>query len=171
MASKNWSRALSRYSRDLIVNTLVASPLVPVPARWRVLRLLGVDVEPSFVAPGLALGDTSDIHIGKGTYISYDVRVDGRGPLWIGAGCSLAARVIVITSTHGIGPSSKRAGTLNSSPVTIGDGSWIGAGAIIMPGVTIGPGCIIGAGAVVTKDCEANGVYAGVPARLVRSLT
>lgn len=39
-----------------------------------------------------------------------------------------------------------------------------------MPGVTVKKGCIIGAGAVVTKDTDEFGVYAGVPARLIRKL-
>lgn len=33
-----------------------------------------------------------------------------------------------------------------------------------------GPGCVIAAGAVVTRDAEPDGLYAGVPARRIRSL-
>jgi maltose O-acetyltransferase len=39
-----------------------------------------------------------------------------------------------------------------------------------MPGVTIGDGCTIASGAVVTRDCEPDGMYAGVPARRVKDL-
>ncbi|WP_335644172.1 acyltransferase [Arthrobacter crystallopoietes] len=46
---------------------------------------------------------------------------------------------------------------------------WIGARATILPGVTIGPGAIIAAGAVVTKDCEPHTLYAGNPAKPVKS--
>ncbi|WP_249354641.1 DapH/DapD/GlmU-related protein [Rhodococcus sp. USK13] len=52
----------------------------------------------------------------------------------------------------------------------VGDGCWIGAGAIILPGVTVGEGCVVGAGAVVTRDCSPNGLYVGSPARRVRDL-
>jgi acetyltransferase-like isoleucine patch superfamily enzyme len=41
---------------------------------------------------------------------------------------------------------------------------------MIMPGVEVGPGCVVAAGAVVIKDCEPNGLYAGVPAKRVRDL-
>lgn len=170
VASKNMSRVLSRYLRDLIVNSFIASPIVPVPARWRVLRRLGAEVERSFVAPRVSLGSISGLTIGKGTYINYGVTIDGPGEVIIGSSCGIAAKVMIITSTHEIGAASKRAGDLKSFVTTIGDGAWIGAGAIILPGVTIGPGCVIGAGAVVTGDCEPNSVYAGVPARFVRSL-
>lgn len=39
-----------------------------------------------------------------------------------------------------------------------------GARVTILPGVTVGEGTVIAAGSVVTSDCEANSVYAGVPA-------
>lgn len=38
-------------------------------------------------------------------------------------------------------------------------------GAIVLPGVTIERGCVIGAGSVVVKNCKANGLYAGNPAK------
>ena len=47
----------------------------------------------------------------------------------------------------------------------------IGSGAIIMCGVTIGENAMVGAGAVVTQDVPPNHVFAGVPARLIRSLS
>jgi carbonic anhydrase/acetyltransferase-like protein (isoleucine patch superfamily) len=42
--------------------------------------------------------------------------------------------------------------------------------AIICKGVTIGDNSIIGAGAVVTKDVPSNSVFAGNPAKLVKTL-
>lgn len=161
-------RVLSRYGRDLVVNTIIASPIVPVVARWRALRALGADIQPSFVAPRITVGNPSQLSIGRGSYINYEVMVDGRGQLEIGSSCSVSARVVFVTSTHSIGGTEKRAGEVQRSVIVVGDGTWIGAGAIILPGVTIGRGCVIGAGAVVTKDCQDNGVYVGVPARLVR---
>jgi maltose O-acetyltransferase len=52
--------------------------------------------------------------------------------------------------------------------VRIGDRCWIGARATILPGVSIGDGTVVAAGAVVTKDCEPDALYAGVPARRLR---
>jgi sugar O-acyltransferase (sialic acid O-acetyltransferase NeuD family) len=50
---------------------------------------------------------------------------------------------------------------------TIGAGAFIGIGATVINGVTIAPGTVIGAGAVVIEDTVENGVYVGVPARLI----
>ncbi|WP_281250869.1 acyltransferase [Sinomonas mesophila] len=76
-----------------------------------------------------------------------------------------------MTGTHDIGPSDRRASEpTRYSPVRIGKGAWLGAGVVVQPGVSIGEGCVVAAGAVVTKDLDPNGLYAGVPAKLVRSL-
>jgi acetyltransferase-like isoleucine patch superfamily enzyme len=56
-------------------------------------------------------------------------------------------------------------------PITIGNNVWISIGALVMNGVTIGDNSIIGARSVVTGDVPANVLYAGVPAKLIRTLT
>jgi acetyltransferase-like isoleucine patch superfamily enzyme len=50
--------------------------------------------------------------------------------------------------------------------VCIGQGAWIGAGAIIM--ADVGEKAIIGAGAVVTRAIPANCIAVGVPARVIK---
>ena len=51
---------------------------------------------------------------------------------------------------------------------TIGDGVFIGAGAIILGGVEIGNNCRIGAGAVVTKSIPDNCVVVSQPSRVIQ---
>ncbi len=53
--------------------------------------------------------------------------------------------------------------------VTIGEGSSIGIGAVILHGRVIGQHCAIGAGAVVTRDVPDFTVAYGIPAKLIRS--
>ena len=52
---------------------------------------------------------------------------------------------------------------------TIRKRAAIGSNAAILCGVTIGEGAVIGAGAVVTRDVPAGAVFAGVPARRIKS--
>jgi acetyltransferase-like isoleucine patch superfamily enzyme len=57
--------------------------------------------------------------------------------------------------------------------VEIKSGVWIGASATINQGTNvskrmIGPNTIIGSGAVILHDCDADSVYAGVPARKIK---
>jgi carbonic anhydrase/acetyltransferase-like protein (isoleucine patch superfamily) len=56
---------------------------------------------------------------------------------------------------------------------TIGEGSLIGIGAIVLNGARIGKNCLVGAGALVTEGKEfADGsMILGSPARVVRQLT
>ena len=54
--------------------------------------------------------------------------------------------------------------------VSVGEGTWIGAGAVVIPGIRIGKNCIIGAGSVVVKDIP-DGVKAyGNPCKIVEEL-
>jgi acetyltransferase-like isoleucine patch superfamily enzyme len=57
---------------------------------------------------------------------------------------------------------------LDIRPVRIGAWADIGTNAVILPGVTVGQGSIVGAGAVVTHDVPPFTVVAGVPARVIR---
>ena len=54
--------------------------------------------------------------------------------------------------------------------LTIGEGCWIGAGAVVVQGVEIGPWSIIGAGAVVLKDVPEGVVAYGNPCRIIRKI-
>lgn len=51
--------------------------------------------------------------------------------------------------------------------IKIGNNTYFGMGAFVMPNVTIGNNCIIGAMSVVTKDVPDNIVMAGIPARAI----
>ncbi len=53
--------------------------------------------------------------------------------------------------------------------ITIGDNTYIGNNAIILPGVSIGKDCVIGANSVVTKSIPDQCVVAGNPARFISS--
>ncbi|WP_421850554.1 DapH/DapD/GlmU-related protein [Novosphingobium sp.] len=56
-------------------------------------------------------------------------------------------------------------------PITVGNNVFIGYGSIILPGVTIGDNVVIGAGSVVARDIPSDCVAAGVPARVIKSIT
>lgn len=52
--------------------------------------------------------------------------------------------------------------------IIVGRGAWLGNGAIVL--ADIEDECVVGAGSVVVKPCtEAFGIYAGNPAKFVRS--
>lgn len=55
----------------------------------------------------------------------------------------------------------------NDLPVIIQDDVWVGCGAIILKGVTIGTGSIVAAGALVIKSVPEYSIVGGVPAKII----
>ncbi|MBO6920049.1 MAG: gamma carbonic anhydrase family protein [Rhizobiaceae bacterium] len=101
-------------------------------------------------------GDNEPMSIGKGSNIQDNsvLHSDPGFPLIIGQNCTIGHNAIV----HGC---------------TIGDGSLIGMGAIVLNGAVIGQNCLIGAGALVTEGTVIpdNSLVVGSPARVKRQLT
>jgi len=54
--------------------------------------------------------------------------------------------------------------------ISIGEGTLVGAGTVIVPNIKIGRWCIISAGSVVTKDIPDFSLIAGNPARIIKKL-
>lgn len=92
------------------------------------------------------------------------------------AGATLGESVIVNTSAsidHNASVDSFShisTGARVNGGATVGERCTVGSNAVILQGVTIASGTVVGAGAVVTRSITEAGIYAGVPARLLRSL-
>jgi maltose O-acetyltransferase len=134
-----------------------------------VLRALGYRIENCAIASSCFIGGLG-LSIGENTFINHGVLFDCSAPISIGKRCDVGPRVTMITGSHKVGGSERRAGPKTAAPISIGDGAWIGASCTILPGVTIGRGAVIAAGSVVTRDCLPDTLYAGVPARRIRDI-
>jgi acetyltransferase-like isoleucine patch superfamily enzyme len=104
------------------------------------------------------------LSIGKNCTIEPDCMLDLSDSLTIGDRVTLEPGVMILTSTHELDFPKHRAGKVIVSPVSIGDGAWLRARAVILPGVKIGVGAVVEVGAVVNKDVESNTRVGGVPA-------
>jgi maltose O-acetyltransferase len=126
------------------------------------------------IAPGAhlfsALFMNGRVQVGPQAMIAQDVFLHDHAQITIGSNAWIGPRCTILTQTHEVGDADQRAGRTIDKPVAIGAGCWLGGAVTVLPGVTIGSGCVIAAGAVVTKDCEPNGLYAGVPATRRREL-
>lgn len=155
--------------RDVFINRIIASVLLPSQVRWLFLRFAGMSVSSSYISPNIFFGGRS-VTIGADTFINYDCFFDLAAPIRIGSKVRIGMRCVLVTGSHEIGNSSQRAGEPTCGPIVIGDGAWIGAGTTILPSVTIGQGAVVAAGSVVVRDVAANTLVGGVPAKLIRTL-
>ena len=59
---------------------------------------------------------------------------------------------------------------IKTSPITIGDDVFVGANSIILKGVNVGDRAVIGFGSIVTEDIPSDQVWAGNPAKYIKTL-
>ncbi len=112
------------------------------------------------------------IRIGRGTFIGEATIMRGQGGIEIGERVLFGPGVQVLAVDHVFADPQRPIMDqgITARGIRIEDGSWIGAGAIILDGVTIGRGTCIGAGAVVTTSIPPHSVAVGSPARVIRDL-
>jgi acetyltransferase-like isoleucine patch superfamily enzyme len=121
----------------------------------------GLDLGPD---PVLTLGD--GVVLGRGSHIVADMttRVSVGNDVFCGP-------YVYITSTnHSYDDPDEPVGKQwpRAAPVEIGRGSWLGAGAVVLPGARLGRNVVVAAGAVVRGEVPDHAVVAGAPARVVR---
>ncbi|MEI2463281.1 acyltransferase [Niallia taxi] len=155
-------RELDIYLRD-IINGFASSKLTPRLLRIWIYKLYGMKIHTYGIRPGCYFGRPR-ITIGKNTFINYNCFFEGTSNIIIGENCAIAMNVTFCNSNHDIKDPVRRAGKVESKPIIVENGVWIGANSVILPGVKIGEGCVIAAGSIVTKDCEPHAIYAGAPA-------
>lgn len=86
----------------------------------------------------------------------------------IGDDVNMAPGVGLISANHDLHDNTRH---LPAPPIRIGNRCWLGMNAVVLPGVELGDGTIVGAGAVVTRSFpEGRCVLAGNPAKILRAL-
>lgn len=111
----------------------------------------------------------SSIRIGLRCHINRNVRIgaDGGGSVSIGNDVNIGPNTVIDPSNHVFARTDVTisAQGLSFGHIVIEDDVWIGANVVVTQGVRIGQGSVIGAGAVVTRDIPPYSVAVGVPAR------
>ncbi len=119
-----------------------------------------------------------DVHIGEDATVLHNatLRGDCRGRIFIGARTNIQELACVHVPLDGdtvIGNDVSVGHGAILHGCTIGDGTLVGMGAIMIDGARIGKHCLIGAGALVTgtADIPDGMLVIGSPAKAVRPLT
>lgn len=123
------------------------------------------------ILPGAVIG--RDVNVCSHCFIENQVFVGDRVTVKCGVqlwdGVTLEDDVFVgpnVTFTNDLQPRSRNVAA-KLLPTLVKKGASIGANATILPGITIGEGSMVGAGAVVIKDVPPGVTVVGNPARPV----
>ncbi len=146
-----------------------------------------ISIEKDASINNVSIGDTTKIascvrifgspehilQIGKACYFGLNTIVEGyNAKVTIGDHVSFAQNVNLMS---GSGPNAsekmQQLFPIIKGEVHIGNHSWIGASAVIMPNVTLGQYCIVAANSFVNQSFPDYSVIGGSPARLIRTLT
>lgn len=115
-----------------------------------------------------------NLNIGNNVWIWHYSIIDASNGISIGTGCQIGAWVGIFTHSSHVAirlyggdsyintPINERKGYVRAG-VSIGEYTFIGAKATIMPGVSIGKGCLIAAGTMVTKSVPDFSIVVGNP--------
>lgn len=139
-----------------------------VSSRIRVslLRIFGAKVGRGVVIkPHVNIKYPWNLSIGDYSWIGEGVWIDNLTSVKIGANAVLSQGAMLLCGNHNY---KKTTFDLMIGKIVLEDGAWVGAQCTVCPGVTLHSHAVLSVGSVATKDCDAYGIYQGVPAVKVK---
>lgn len=156
---------------NILINKILESSFINRYIRYYLLKIFKIKIEGPGIASNCVFKGIKKFSLGKNSYINNECFFDSQNSeIIIGNNCAIGWRSMLITTNHIYLQSKRRAGKIYGKDIIIEDGVWIGAHVLVLPGVRIRAGCVIAAGSVVTKNCTANSLYAGNPAKFIKYL-
>ncbi|MDB4919654.1 putative colanic acid biosynthesis acetyltransferase [Mucilaginibacter sp.] len=130
------------------------------------LRLFGAKIGKGVtIKPGVNIKYAWHLTVGNHTWIGENVWIDCLVAVTIGNNVCISQGAVLLTGSHNY---KKKTFDLITQPVTLEDGVWIGAGAMVNLGVIAASHAVLTSGSVATKNLEAYSVYQGNPAVKIR---
>ena len=138
------------------------------PIRLFVLRFYGARIGlRAFVHQRARISHPWNLTMGDGACLGDGAHAYCLAPITLGTDTTVAQEAYLCTASHDFTTPSY---SLVTASIVLGQDSFVGARAFLLPGVTIGRGAIVGACSVVTRSVEDSTTVAGNPARVIRSL-
>jgi acetyltransferase-like isoleucine patch superfamily enzyme len=156
-----WARRLGRCGRDVFIEPKVEFLRHPEHVS------LGDHVIIKQGARLCATNPDARIAVGAWTTIGYHTHVFATTEIMIGQDSLIAPFCYLVDANHGTARHARiRDQKMSSSPISVGNDVWLGAGAVVLPGVTIGDGAVVAAGSVVAHDVPPYALARGNPAEV-----
>lgn len=118
-----------------------------------------------YIGEGTRIWSSNFVHIGNDVLVSHNCNIIDTDSHELNYEERASSFKNLIEKGH-----SKTKLNVKDAPIIIEDNAWISYNVSIMKGVKIGKGSIIGAGSVVTKDVPEFTLWAGNPAKQIKSL-
>ncbi|GAB2542576.1 putative colanic acid biosynthesis acetyltransferase [Spirosoma aerophilum] len=154
-----------------LTNSIFLNSYLPVPIALKVaiLRLFGAKIGNRVVIkPSVNIKYPWLLHIGNDVWIGEQVWIDNLSEVTIGDHACLSQGAMILTGNHDY---SKATFDLTTRPISLADGVWIGAKAIVCAGVRCESHAVLAVNSVATRPLDAYGIYQGNPAIWVRQRT
>ncbi len=151
----------------LLVQTLLVRSWVPGTAhRAFLLRLFGAVIGRGVtMKPGLRVKFPWRLRVGDDSWLGEDCWIDNLAPVVIGNNVCVSQGAYLCTGNHNW---SDPAFALVVKPITLQDGSWVGARCLVGPGVTFEESAVAVAGSIVARSLGPYEIHGGNPARFLR---
>ncbi len=146
---------------------LLRCELIPFSGfRVFLLRRFGASIGArAVIKPGVRVKYPWRLTVGDDCWLGEDCWIDNLDRVTLGSNVCLSQGCYLCTGNHDW---SDRAFGLILGPITVRDGAWVGAKAVLVPGVVLDECAIAAAGSVVMKNIPAGEIHAGNPAAFVR---
>jgi putative colanic acid biosynthesis acetyltransferase WcaF len=142
----------------------------PRPAHaWRsfLLRCFGAKMGRScHIYPKAVVWAPWNLYCGYQATVADGATVYNPKPIRLGTHAIVSQEAYLCGATHDY---EDPAFPLVAAEISIGDNAWVCARATVQPGVKVGEGAVLALGSVATRDLQPWTVYAGVPARKIKS--
>ncbi len=166
----SWYRPGSFFKRAcwFVLNGLfIKASLIPIYSfKVFLLRSFGATMGIGIIIkPGVIIKYPWLLEIGDHCWIGEGVWIDNLAKVSLGKHVCLSQGAMILCGNHDF---RKQHFDLSVAPVTLEDGVWIGAKAVVCPGITCYSHAVLAVGGVAVKNLEAYSIYQGNPCVRIR---
>lgn len=130
-----------------------------------ILRVFGAKIGKDVrIKPYIYVHYPWKLSVGDHSWLA-ECRIENLDVVTIGKNVCVSQQAMLLTGNHNY---SVQQFDLMTKPITLEDGVWIGAKAVVCPGVTAKSHAVLTVGAIATRDLEPYAIYQGNPAIKVK---
>lgn len=120
------------------------------------------------VSSGARLYALHNLKCGNDVYIATNVVINACSLITLNDEVMIGIGSVLVSGNHTIMNGSYRFGPSERKGIQIGTGSWVAGNALILAGGELPSSSLLAGGAVLATSFSEEGVYGGVPAKLIK---